>query len=100
MKKSVSLLSNLFLSSALFLGAPGVEAEEMMFAVPIDIADYCHLKFPAVREDSLSWEQPVLDPLTGNIADFYGPCDNGPTGSGEIRDRRRMLLRGDFEDGE
>jgi hypothetical protein len=100
MKKSVSLLSNLLLSSTLFWAVPSVEADEMISMVPTDTTAYCHLKFPAMREDTLSWQQPVLDPLSGNIVDFYGPCDYDPTGVDEIRAQRRVILRGDFEDGD
>ena len=100
MKKSVSLLSNLLLSSTLFWAVPSVEAEELISMVPTDTTAYCHLKFPAMREDTLSWQQPVLDPLSGNIVDFYGPCDYDPTGVDEIRAQRRVILRGDFEDGD
>jgi hypothetical protein len=53
-----------------------------------------------MREDSLSWERPVLDSTTGNIIDFYGPCDYDPTGVDEIRAQRRVLLHGNFEDGD
>jgi hypothetical protein len=100
MKKSLSLLCNLLLSSALFCVVPSVEAEEMISSVPTDITDYCHLKFPAMREDSLSWERPVLDSVSGNIIDFYGPCDYDPLGVDEIRAQRRVLLHGNFEDGD
>ena len=100
MKKSVSLLSNLLLSSTLFWAVPSVGAEEMISSVPTDTTAYCHLKFPTMREDTLSWEQPVLDPLSGNIVDFYGPCDYDPMGVDEIRVQRRVILRGDFEDGD
>ena len=100
MKKSLSLLCNLLLFSALFCVVPAVEAEEMISSVPTDITEYCHLKFPAMREDSLSWERPVLDSATGPIVDFYGPCDYDPLGVDEIRVQRRVLLRGNFEDGD
>jgi hypothetical protein len=100
MKKSLSLLCNLLLSSTLFWGVPSAEAEEMISSVPTDITDYCHLKFPAMRKDSLSWERPVLDSTTGNIIDFYGPCDYDPTGVDEIRAQRRVLLYGNFADGD
>jgi hypothetical protein len=100
MKKSLSLLCNLLLSSTLFWGVPSAEAEEMISSVPTDITDYCHLKFPAMREDSLSWERPVLDSTTGNIIDFYGPCDYDPTGLDEIRAQRRMLFYSNFADGD
>jgi hypothetical protein len=100
MKKAVSLLCNLLLSSTLFWGVPSVEAQEMISNIPSEITAYCHLKFPTMREDTLSWERPVLDPSTGNIVDFYGPCDYDPLGSEELRVQRRMLLRADFDDGD
>lgn len=100
MKASVSLLCNLLLSSTLFWAVPIVGAEEMISSVPSDTTAYCHMKFPAILEDTLSWEQPVLDPSSGNIMDFYGPCDHNPLGSEEIRVQRRVILRGDFDDGE
>ena len=100
MKKSISLLSNLLLSSTLFWGVPSAWAEELISSVPTDTTAYCHMKFPAIREDTLSWEQPVLDSATGNIVDFYGPCDYDLTGLDEIRVQRRVIVRGDFDDGD
>jgi hypothetical protein len=100
MKKSVSVLCNLLLSSTLFWAVPSVEAEEMVSMVPTDITEYCHLKFPPILEESLSWQRPVLDPSTGNIMDFYGPCDYDPLGVDEIRVQRRVIVRGDFDDGD
>jgi hypothetical protein len=100
MKKCVALLGNLLLSSTLFLGVPTVEAQDMISTIPSDATGYCHLKFPVMREDTLSWQTPILDPLAGNVVDFYGPCDYDPVGLEEIRVQRRMLLRGDFDDGD
>ena len=57
-------------------------------------------KFPAMREDSLSWERPVLDSSTGSTVDFYGPCDYDPVGFDEIRVQRRVILRSNFDDGD
>ena len=68
--------------------------------IPTDITDYCHLKFPAMREDSLSWERPVLDSTTGSVVGFSGPCDYDPLGVDEIRIQRRVILRGNFDDGD
>jgi hypothetical protein len=100
MKKKLSLLSNLILSSTLFWGVPSAEAQEIISSVPAGTTDYCHLKFPAMREDSLSWERPVLDSTTGSVVDFYGPCDYDPLGVDEIRVQRRVILRGNFDDGD
>jgi len=46
---------------------------------------YCHIKFPAIEERTLSWKRPVLkDPSEGDIIDFYGPCNHDPLGKDEI----------------
>lgn len=99
MEKSVSLLCSLFLFSTLFWAVPSVESQEMISSVPTDTTAYCHREFPAMHEDSLSWHPPVLDPLMGNIVDFYGPCDYDLLGSEQIRVQRRVLLRDNSNDG-
>ena len=55
---------------------------------------YCHMKFPAIEERTLSWKRPVLkDPNEGDIIDFYGPCDHDPLGKEEIQSQKRDLQR-------
>ena len=100
MKKSVSLLCNLLLSSALFWSVPSVGAEEMIDMIPSDTTAYCQMQFPLMVEDGLSWEQPILDSLTGSVVDFNGPCDYDAAGSDEIRTQKRVILRDDFDDGD
>jgi hypothetical protein len=47
------------------------------------------LKFPAIREETLDWDHPVLkDSTSGDIVDFYGPCDHDPLGKEEVQDQR------------
>jgi hypothetical protein len=53
-----------------------------------------------MREDSLSWAQPVLDDSSTAIIDFYGPCDYDPLGKDEIRAQRRLKFRGTYGDSE
>ena len=98
MKKTISLLSNLLLSSTLLWGVPSLNAQvvngpESIVNDPTDIPDYCHMKFPPVRDDTLSWVHPVLNETAGNAIDFYGPCDHDPTGKDEI-DAQLGLPRG------
>jgi hypothetical protein len=78
MTKGISLLSNLLLSSTLFWGLPAAATEFPIVRVPAEAGSYCHMKFPPMREDSLSWDQPVLDEAAGNSVDFYGSCDHDP----------------------
>jgi hypothetical protein len=103
MKKTISLLSNLLLSSTLFWAVPSVNAEivggQEIVKEPMADANYCHMKFPPIRENTLSWEQPVFNEAAGNIIDYYGPCDHDPLGREEVEAQRRVLHRGYFEDG-
>lgn len=95
MKKTMSLLSNVFLASTLFWGAPAVGADELVVKETSGVSGYCHMKFPPMRPDTLSWDRPVLDENAGNVIDFYGACDYDPTGADEVRIQRR-IQRGDF----
>jgi hypothetical protein len=100
MKKTISLLSNMFLASTLFWGVPTSGADELVVKEAADLSGYCHMKFPPMREDTLSWAQPVLDETAGNVIDFYGSCDHDPTGAEEVRIQRRMLRDNYFADGD
>jgi hypothetical protein len=100
MKTTTSLISNLLLLSLLFLGVSTVEANEPAIKEAANLSFYCHMQFPEMREDTLSWDRPVLDTTAGNVVDFYGACDHDPTGIDEIKAQRRVLLRGFHDDGE
>ena len=71
MKVVTSLLAALILVGSLgvsnaFSAAPGVISNQVLTP-----GSYCHLKFPAIREETLSWDRPVLkDPSSGDIIDF------------------------------
>jgi hypothetical protein len=59
---------------------------------------YCHEKFPAMRQSTLGTAQPQLkSSSTGDVIDFYGPCDESPTGEDQIihqkQDASRMFNR-------
>jgi hypothetical protein len=92
MKKTISLLSNLLLSSTLFWSVP-VAANEIVEAEVASFPGYCHMKFPPMREATLSWERPKLNTDAQESIDLYGPCDYDATGAAEIRVQRRLLLR-------
>jgi hypothetical protein len=77
----------LLLLSESFVGA----AETVISKVPDRSGTFCHLKFPAIRDDTLFSDHPVLkDPSEGDIIDFYGPCNYDPLG-------RESILRQRFD---
>ena len=52
---------------------------------------YCHLRFPAMRPSTLTSAKPTLKPATtGDIIDFYGPCDYDPVGKEEVLKQKQM----------
>lgn len=52
---------------------------------------YCHLKIPATRPSTFSNDKPQLKSSnTGDLIDFYGPCDTDPTGKGMLTVQRHV----------
>ena len=91
----LGLVGSLELSIAQLWGAEGVISR-----VSIPESKYCHLRFPAIQEETLSWARPVLkDPSDGDIIDFYGPCDYDPLGKEAILQQRleyRQRIRREY----
>lgn len=80
---------SLWVSVAQLWGAEGVISKG-----PVSGSNYCHLKFPAIREETLFSRRPELkDPTDGDIVDFYGPCDYDPLGKSEIARQRADVRR-------
>ncbi|TMA11186.1 MAG: hypothetical protein E6J89_08525 [Deltaproteobacteria bacterium] len=83
-----------FLSALLVVGALGMSGTpataDVLSRVELDPGtDYCHMQFPAIREDTLNSDRPVLkDASTGDIVDYYGSCDHDPLGKDEIAAQR------------
>jgi hypothetical protein len=91
MKTIKSLLSVLMLFG---LSIPPLAEAQSAERKKDDSVAYCHLKFPAIREDTLYSDRPVLkDPRDGDIIDFYGPCDYDPLGKEAVLQQRTDLVR-------
>jgi len=92
------LLSVFVLTGVIGLGAVSAGAQGVVSKVELDRSGYCHLKFPAIQARTLASAHPVLkDPASGDIIDFYGPCDHDPLGKEEIwaqklAQRFRMMI--------
>jgi len=95
MKRMESLVMTLSLSSSLWLSIAQLwGAEDVISRVPVSGSNYCHLRFPAIRPETLFSSRPELkDPSDGDIIDFYGPCDYDPLGKSEIARQKRELRR-------
>lgn len=84
MKALKSILATLLLAG--FVGASAMPAwgQSVLAKVRLGNSDYCHMKFPAIQEGTLSSDRHALkDAYTGDVIDFYGPCNYNPAGDRE-----------------
>jgi hypothetical protein len=90
-----ALRSMLFLAATLLVDSSFLWAAEGIIAKVADSSGaFCYLRFPAIREETLYWDRPVLkDPSDGDIISFYGPCDHDPLGRDEILRQRASYRR-------
>jgi hypothetical protein len=73
MKIATSFLAVLLLATGIGAGSTFGAAPGVISNTTLTEGSYCHLTFPAIREETLSWDRPVLkDPASGDIIDFYG----------------------------
>jgi hypothetical protein len=94
-KKSKAVVFSAILAATLGFGfgrawaAQGVISKDVVEANDLGGAgNYCHLKFPAIEPGTLGSDQPVLQSAdTGEIIDFYGPCDHDPLGPDEVKNQ-------------
>jgi hypothetical protein len=69
-------------------------AEGIISRAPDSSGIYCNLKFPAIKEDTLTSDRPQLkDPSEGDIVDFYGPCDYDPLSKEEVQRQKGDIQR-------
>jgi hypothetical protein len=81
---SMMLLVGVLGASGAALAADGVVVEG-----ELNPGSYCHMKFPAMTERSLGDNYPQLKQSgTGDVIDFYGPCDEDPTGKDQIASQK------------
>jgi hypothetical protein len=50
---------------------------------------YCHLHFPAIDPQTLGGTPSLQAADSGDVIDFYGPCDHDPLGADEVT--RQMM---------
>ena len=88
MKIATSFLASLLLIGTFGASGAAMAADGVIYKQELTPGSYCHLKFPAIREDTLVGDHPVLtDPSDENIIDFYGPCDEDPLGKDQVTSR-------------
>jgi hypothetical protein len=99
MKIATSLLAAVLLVGALGAINTAMAADGIIDKQELTPGSYCHLKFPAIREDTLGTDHPTLeDPNSGDIIDFYGSCDENPVGKHQVEEQKLEELQQWFRD--
>ncbi len=81
MKTTTSLLAALLLVGGLAVSGASARADDVISKTELAPDGYCHIQFPAIRPSTLNTDNPSLKRSgTGDIVDFYGPCNESPTG--------------------
>ena len=96
MKRIGTIASMLVLAGSLAGSAMAADGILLKEQAGVDGENYCHMKFSAMDENTLSSDRPQLKPSwTGDVIDFYGPCDESPTGKDQVmaqlRDEQRRF---------
>ena len=90
MKNAKALLAALILlGTTTGIGSALAADDGVISKEPLTPDSYCHEKFPAMKSDSLDDNKPVLkSPSSGDVVDYYGPCDEKPTGKDQINEQK------------
>jgi hypothetical protein len=85
-------IATLFLAALLFTGTLGafnnaIAEDGILSKDELAGTGYCHMTFPAIARHTLGNDQPELS-STGDVIDFYGPCDTDPLGQDQIQDQK------------
>jgi hypothetical protein len=99
-RNSKWLISGLILTGALGLGGAKViaadnglhetSADGVLSKTQLKGGNYCHLRFPAIRPSTVGTAHPQLkSATTGDIVDFYGPCQHDPLGKNEVANQEQ-----------
>jgi len=96
-----------FLAALLFTGTLGafnnaMAEDGILSKDQLTGSSYCHEKFPAMRQSTLGNDEPSLkDSSTGDVIDFYGPCDENPLGKDQIQTQKledQLRLEHEYSD--
>jgi hypothetical protein len=92
----------LFLSSLGAVNSVKAENDGVISKQEFTPGSYCHEKFRAMRPSTLDTDNPTLKSSdSGDVIDFYGPCDESPVGKDQIQQQKleaQHRWASDYED--
>ena len=102
MKKVGSVISAVVLASTLVGSAYAMDNNDVSSSESAD--SYCHMKFPAIRPRTLGAQEPqTKSSRSGDVIDYYGACDESPTGQDQVLEQKHdeeFSFGRNYEDGD
>ena len=99
MKNAKTFLAALFLLGNIVASGTALAADGFISKDVATAGSYCHMKFPAMQESTLSGNNPVLkNQDTGDVIDYYGSCNETPTGQDQVHDQKLDLEQHRYND--
>jgi hypothetical protein len=102
MKNTKTLLAALLFAGNMAAGSTVLAADGVISKDELSTDSYCHEKFPAISDKTVASDDPMLKSQgSGDVIDYYGPCNEKPTGKDqteeqEIENQHRWAS--DYED--
>ena len=100
MKNVKALLATLLLAGSTIATGTSWAADGVIAKDVLNPGSYCHMKFPAIDPSTLDSARPTLESSasSGDAIDFYGPCDEKPTGQDQVQAQKLDRERHEFDD--
>jgi hypothetical protein len=87
MRRSKITLTMLMIAGSLTGSA--LAANGIIMKQRLSDENYCHMQFSAIDPGTLASQHPRLkDSSSGDVVDFYGSCDESPTGRDQVIEQR------------
>ena len=89
MKIATSILAAVLFTGTLGALNNAIAEDGILSKDQFTAGSYCHERFPAIRQGTLDSDQPALKgSSTGDVIDFYGPCDENPVGKDQVHEQK------------
>jgi hypothetical protein len=99
MKITKSFLAALLITGTLGTLNNAFAADGDTKQAPLTADSYCHEKFPAIQAGTLGTDNPTLkSAASGDAIDFYGPCNEKPTGKDQQWEQQLEQEHHEFEE--
>jgi hypothetical protein len=102
MKNTKTLLAALIFLGNIAASSTVLAADGVISKDELSTDSYCHEKFPAIGDKTLASDDPTLKSQgSGDVIDYYGPCNEKPTGKDQVQEQNldyQHRWANDYED--